>query len=202
MMMSRSRTTSSSRSRGRRTSSPRTSNARAAWRTGRRVQYTVDSRPVDALLVPPRPSMASDTARDDGSERVPRKVMCSMKCARPASRRRSSREPTSTVTATASERVPGIRAEMTRGPPGSTERWNIPPCYTGVPPGPSLPARGGPSADGPARSLVGPPERLVIVGASLLGRVGVSDRELHLDVLRHGVETQRALPGRHAIGLL
>ena len=95
-MMSRSRAMSSERSSGRTTSSDSTWKARSASRTGRRVQYTVDSRSVAALDVPPTPSMASETSREVGSACVPRNVMCSMKWARPERSRLSWRDPTRT----------------------------------------------------------------------------------------------------------
>src|ERR1035437_110439 len=53
--------------------------------------------------------------------------MCSMKWAAPASPRDSRREPARTYAAMETERAPGIRAEMTRGPAGSTVRSNIAP---------------------------------------------------------------------------
>ena len=48
-----------------------------------------------------------------------------MKCATPASAVDSRRDPASTYAATATDREPGRRAEMTRGPAGSSVRWNI-----------------------------------------------------------------------------
>ena len=48
-----------------------------------------------------------------------------MKCATPASAGVSSRDPASTYAAMDTERDPGRRAEMTRGPSGSSVRWNI-----------------------------------------------------------------------------
>ena len=48
-----------------------------------------------------------------------------MKCATPASAGDSRRDPASTYAATATDREPGRRAEMTRGPAGSSVRWNI-----------------------------------------------------------------------------
>ena len=48
-----------------------------------------------------------------------------MKCATPASPGVSRREPASTYAAIETERDPGRRAEMTRGPSGSSVRWNM-----------------------------------------------------------------------------
>src|SRR3954470_13263102 len=48
-----------------------------------------------------------------------------MKWATPASAGVSSREPASTYAAIDTDRDPGSRAEMTRGPAGSSVRWNI-----------------------------------------------------------------------------
>ena len=48
-----------------------------------------------------------------------------MKCATPASAAVSRRDPASTYAATETERAPGRRAVMTRGPSGSSVRWNI-----------------------------------------------------------------------------
>ena len=48
-----------------------------------------------------------------------------MKWATPASAGCSSREPASTYAAIDTDREPGRRAEMTRGPSSSTVLWNI-----------------------------------------------------------------------------
>src|SRR5215210_5934721 len=50
--------------------------------------------------------------------------MCSMKWATPASSGFSSLEPASTYAATDTERDPGTRALITRGPSASAVRWN------------------------------------------------------------------------------
>src|ERR1035437_1036360 len=71
--------------------------------------------------------------------------MCSMKWAAPASSAASRREPARTYAAMETERAPGIRAEMTRGPPGSTVRSNIAPI---------LPDAGAGAWRGGARSAV------------------------------------------------
>src|SRR5687767_1136542 len=64
-------------------------------------------------------------ARVEGNRAVPLKVMCSMKCATPASAGVSRREPARTYAAMETERAPGSRALMTRGPDGSAVRSNI-----------------------------------------------------------------------------
>src|SRR3954466_14893243 len=48
-----------------------------------------------------------------------------MKWATPASAGLSRRDPASTYAAIETDREPGRRAEMTRGPSGSSVRWNI-----------------------------------------------------------------------------
>ncbi len=110
---------------GRTMSSPRTSIARGASRIGTRTQYTVDSRSVAALNEPPTPSIASLMSRVDGYAAVPLNVMCSMKWATPASAALSRREPARTYAAMETERAPGTRELMTRGPSTSAVRSNI-----------------------------------------------------------------------------
>ena len=78
-----------------------------------------------ALNEPPTPSIASLIARVDGYAAVPLNVMCSMKWATPASAGDSRREPARTYAAMETERAPGSRALMTRGPAGSAVRSNI-----------------------------------------------------------------------------
>src|SRR5688572_3374559 len=119
---------------GRTISSPRTSTARGASRRGTRTQYTVDSRSVEALNEPPTPSIASLIERVDGYARVPLNVMCSMKWATPASLADSRREPARTYAAMETERAPGNRELITRGPEGSAVRSNIAADGTGMGP--------------------------------------------------------------------
>src|SRR5829696_2525600 len=69
--------------------------------------------------------MASLRARVVGYAAVPLNVMCSMKWATPASSADSRREPARTYAAMETERAPGSRALMTRGPSGSAVRSNI-----------------------------------------------------------------------------
>src|SRR5690349_14295830 len=110
---------------GRTMSSPSTSIASSASRIGTRTQYTVDSRSVAALNDPPTPSIASLMARVVGYAAVPLNVMCSMKWATPASAGDSRREPARTYAAMETERAPGTRELITRGPSGSAVRSNI-----------------------------------------------------------------------------
>ena len=142
--------------------------------------------------MPPTPSMRSETSRDVVRSRVPLKVMCSMKWASPARSRLSPRDPTSTYAATASARVPGMRAEMTRGPPASALRSNIgPPSYTGS--APSLPRRR--STVRPARPAR-PGGRLVV--HAIAGLRKAHRPELHLHVV--GVGESELLLDRSVAG--
>ena len=75
--------------------------------------------------MPPIPSTASESARVVGNACVPLKVRCSMKWAQPAWSALSWREPARTCASIETERDPGSRAEMTRGPSGSAVRSNI-----------------------------------------------------------------------------
>src|SRR6476619_5504801 len=62
---------------------------------------------------------------------VPLKVRCSMKWATPASAALSRREPARTYAAMETERAPGTRELMTRGPSASAVRSNIATAGTG-----------------------------------------------------------------------
>src|SRR5262245_16338644 len=68
--------------------------------------------------------------------------MCSMKWATPTWSAVSRREPARTYAATETERAPGIRALITRGPAGSAVRSNMARDGTGIMPTPRVVAPG------------------------------------------------------------
>src|SRR6185369_3671900 len=95
-----------------------------------------------ALKEPPTPSMASLSERVDGYAAVPLNVRCSRKWATPTWPGASEREPARTYAAIDTDRAPGRRALITRGPAGSAVRSNIAADGTGGPPSEALARRG------------------------------------------------------------